>query len=91
MSGNNYGNKKGGPIYAAKSRMRADRLLSEGSNPMEDLFVKHHNYHVRRRAMLLNLKSGAVQLPTDETELAKVLAELHIKRELVAAYLPAGA
>jgi len=70
--------------------MRADRLLSSGANPMDDLFVKHHNYHVRRRAMLLNLKAGNVQLPTDEAEITKVLAELHIKPSVIAAYLPEG-
>lgn len=87
---NNYGTGKGGPILSAKSRRRANVLLSNGADPTDALFMKHHNYHVRRRAFLLNLRTGNVALATDEDERAKQLADLHIKPELVAAYLPAS-
>lgn len=83
-----YGNSKG-PILAEKSRMRCNVLLTNGADPREKLFVKHHNYHVRRRAYLLSLRAGYVELPTDDKELTDKLAELHIKREVVAQYLPA--
>jgi len=87
---NNYGNAKGGPILSAKSRRAAQVLLSGGASPTDALFVKHHNYHVRRRALLLNLRAGNATLPTDAGELTKLLTDLHIKPELVAAYLPAS-
>jgi len=83
---NNYGNSKG-PILSARSRRRANVLLSRGADPTDELFTKHHNYHIKRRALLLNLRAGNATLPTDEKELTKLLTDLHIKPELVAQYV----
>ena len=57
------------------TRSDADKALSKGADPSEDRFVKHANYHVRRRSFLLMGK----ELPTDPEAREKLCKELHLK------------
>lgn len=62
------------------TRAKAERLLANGTNPSEERFTKHANYHVRRRSFVLRRSP----MPDNETDRAKLMADLHIKPKPVA-------
>jgi hypothetical protein len=70
--------EKARKVKAAKvyTRAQAEKALSNGAEPEQ--FVKHPNYHVRRKAWVL---MGRI-LPDNHEEAAKFLESLHIKPKL---------
>src|ERR1700690_557764 len=79
MSGNNYSvatkkaRAKGDKVY---TRKQPEKALSQGVDP--ELFVKHHNYHVRAKAW----KKMGCPLPENLEERSKFLASIHIKEKV---------
>ena len=61
------------------TRMQAERALTAGMDP--EMFVKHPNYHVKKKAW----KKMGMPLPDDAGERVKFLASIHVKEKPVAA------
>lgn len=77
MGKNKSGGEKPQKIKEEKkyTRAQAEKALSAGANPEQ--FVKHPNYHVRRKAWT---KMGK-PLPTNADERAKFLESIKVKEQ----------